>query len=121
MMQGVILEGNHVMRRRSRECTIQRAWQQKWWRKTFRIQDTDGLRPDLAPDGLDFGTRRRLTVACQLICCSSLVILEDVLLGIQEGDALAIMRAVHDLSKYPPPPSFTIPTSRHFSNSGHFC
>ncbi len=43
-------------------------------------------------------------MACQLICCSSLIILEDVLLGIQEGDALAIMRTVHDLTKWAPPP-----------------
>lgn len=66
-----------------------------------RICQRLGLMGDLnrSTNSLDFGTKRRVTVACQLICCSSLVILEDVLLGIQEGDALAIMRAVHDLTK----------------------
>jgi hypothetical protein len=34
-------------------------------------------------------------VATQLVNCSPLLVLHDVLEGIPEGDALAIMRAIH--------------------------
>lgn len=56
----------------------------------------------LSADGLDPGTKRRLAVACQLISCTSLLVLHDVLLGIQEGDALAIMRTIHQCTKSVP-------------------
>ena len=52
-----------------------------------------------AADTLDLGTKRRLTVACQMIRCTSLLVVHDTLVGIQEGDALAILRAIHDLTK----------------------
>lgn len=55
-------------------------------------------------DKLNPSTLRRLTVACQLINCTPLLIMHDVLFGINEGDALAIMRAVHMQCKYGPTP-----------------
>ncbi|KAK9808829.1 hypothetical protein WJX72_004504 [[Myrmecia] bisecta] len=45
---------------------------------------------------LPVGTRRRVAIACQLINCTPLLILHDVLVGINEGDALAILRTVHE-------------------------
>lgn len=46
-------------------------------------------------DTLTLGQIRRLVVATQLICCSSLLVLHDVLEAIPEADCLAIMRAIH--------------------------
>ena len=51
-------------------------------------------------DDLPIGTRRRVSVACQLINASPLLVLHDVLDGIQEGDALAIMRCLQDFCRY---------------------
>ena len=61
------------------------------------------------PDDLPLGTRRRVAVACQLINASPLLILHDVLDGIQEGDALAIMRCLQDFCRYISPHAFILP------------
>ena len=50
-------------------------------------------------DKLPPGLQRRVTVACQLIGSSPLLIMHDALEGLHEGDALAIMRAVHECAK----------------------
>lgn len=41
-------------------------------------------------------------MACQLIGASPLLLMHDALEGLHEGDALAIMRAVHEYAKYGP-------------------
>ena len=50
-------------------------------------------------DSLDIGTKRRLTVATQFLRCSPLLVLHDVLEGLNTGDALAIVRAVADMTR----------------------
>ncbi|KAK9808271.1 hypothetical protein WJX73_005701 [Symbiochloris irregularis] len=49
---------------------------------------------------LPIGLQRRVTVACQLIGASPLLLMHDALEGLHEGDALAIMRAVHEYAKH---------------------
>lgn len=52
-----------------------------------------------AADKLSSGLQRRVTVACQLVGSSPLLVLHDALEGVHEGDALAIMRAVHECAR----------------------
>ena len=50
-------------------------------------------------DKLDAGLQRRLSVACQLVGAGPLLVLHDVLQGVHEGDALAIMRTIHERAR----------------------
>ena len=52
-----------------------------------------------AADKVPAGLQRRVAVACQLVGCSPLLVLHDALEGVHEGDALAIMRAVHECTR----------------------
>ena len=55
-----------------------------------------------AADKLDAGLQRRLSVACQLVGAGPLLVLHDVLQGVHEGDALAIMRTIHEHARHAP-------------------
>ena len=54
----------------------------------------------LCADKLSSGLQRRVTVACQLVGSAPLLVLHDALEGVHEGDALAIMRAVHECARW---------------------
>ena len=54
-------------------------------------------------DKVSVGMRRRVAVACQMLGCSPLLVLHDALEGVHEGDALAIMRAVHECARWGSP------------------
>lgn len=45
------------------------------------------------------GNKRRLCVATQLINCTPLLVLHDIMVGMNEGDSLAIMRCVSEYCK----------------------
>ena len=55
--------------------------------------------------------QRRVTVACKFMNCGQLLILHGAVFGVNEGDGLAIMKALHDLcrSAAPPPTSSALP------------
>eukprot|EP00891_Asterochloris_glomerata_P004825 jgi/Astpho2/4825/Aster-07523 len=48
---------------------------------------------------LSVGNKRRLCVATQLINCTPLLVLHDIMVGMNEGDSLAIMRCVSEYCK----------------------
>ena len=50
-------------------------------------------------DELSAGNKRRLCVATQLINCTPLLVLHDIMVGMNEGDSLAIMRCISEYCK----------------------
>lgn len=50
-------------------------------------------------DKLSAGMQRRVTVACKFMNCGQLLILHGAVFGVNEGDGLAIMKALHDLCR----------------------
>jgi len=48
----------------------------------------------LVADHLPVGTQRRVAVACKFMNCGQLLVLHDALFGVNEGDGLAVLKAL---------------------------
>jgi len=56
----------------------------------------------LAADHLAVGTQRRVAVACKFMNCGQLLVLHGALFGVNEGDGLAVLKALSDLCRSAP-------------------
>lgn len=45
------------------------------------------------------GTQRRVAVACKFMNCGQLLVLHDALFGVNEGDGLAVLKALSDMCR----------------------
>lgn len=54
----------------------------------------------LDADHLPVGTQRRVAVACKFMNCGQLLILHDALFGVNEGDGLAVLKALSDMCRW---------------------
>lgn len=52
-----------------------------------------------AADHLPVGTQRRVAVACKFMNCGQLLVLHDALFGVNEGDGLAVLKALNDMCR----------------------
>ena len=50
-------------------------------------------------DHLPVGLQRRVAVACKFMNCGQLLVLHDALFGVNEGDGLAILKALSDMCR----------------------
>ncbi|KAL0042761.1 hypothetical protein WJX79_009987 [Trebouxia sp. C0005] len=48
---------------------------------------------------LPVGTQRRVAVACKFMNCGQLLVLHDALFGVNEGDGLAVLKALSDMCR----------------------
>ncbi len=53
----------------------------------------------LVADHLPVGTQRRVAVACKFMNCGQLLVLHDALFGVNEGDGLAVLKALSDMCR----------------------
>jgi len=53
----------------------------------------------LVADHLPVGTQRRVAVACKFLNCGQLLVLHDALFGVNEGDGLAVLKALSDMCR----------------------
>ncbi|KAL3144206.1 hypothetical protein ABBQ32_003987 [Trebouxia sp. C0010 RCD-2024] len=60
-----------------------------------------GLSPymQVLTNHLPVGTQRRVAVACKFMNCGQLLILHDALFGVNEGDGLAVLKALSDMCR----------------------
>ena len=56
-------------------------------------------RRSLVADHLAKGTQRRVAVACKFMNCSQLLVLHGALFGLNEGDCLAVVKALSDICR----------------------
>lgn len=78
-----------------------------------------------AADHLPVGTQRRVAVACKFMNCGQLLVLHDALFGVNEGDGLAVLKALNDMCRHAliaewsqplqPPAPFDVNSLRNFS------
>ena len=59
--------------------------------------EIDGM--SWAADHLRVGLQRRVAVACKFMNCGQLLVLHDALFGVNEGDGLAILKALSDMCR----------------------